>query len=208
MRQKKPLRLKRPLFAYLLICNADLRGFEIMNLLHSFCFRVLLQYSVSEIYWHFWFVYFAQLNIFAIVETYWKNPPKLIKMKKFGLNWALITRRVRREWMTVRWTVRAAEQTAAFSQQRKCKTGGSSPPSATKERQSSKEGCFSFVWGRRTSDLWNGVPEQSQTVWGKESQRSERAHAKKKIQRGRERYAACDDAVKVLPPQPKISRCR
>ena len=36
--------------------------------------------------------------------------------------------------MTVRWTVKAAEPTAAFSPQRKGKTGGSNPPSATKEK--------------------------------------------------------------------------
>ncbi len=35
--------------------------------------------------------------------------------------------------MTVRGTVRAAEPTAAFSPQRKCKTVGSNPTSATKE---------------------------------------------------------------------------
>ncbi len=35
--------------------------------------------------------------------------------------------------MTVRGTVRAAEPTAAFSPQRKCKTVGSNPTSATKK---------------------------------------------------------------------------
>jgi len=34
--------------------------------------------------------------------------------------------------MTVRWTVRATEPTAVFSPQRKYKTVGSSPASATK----------------------------------------------------------------------------
>ena len=35
--------------------------------------------------------------------------------------------------MTVRWTVRAAEPTAAFSPQRKCKTVWFKSPSATKK---------------------------------------------------------------------------
>ena len=35
--------------------------------------------------------------------------------------------------MTARWAVRAAEPTAAFSPQRKCKTVGSSPSPATKQ---------------------------------------------------------------------------
>jgi len=37
--------------------------------------------------------------------------------------------------MTVRWTVRATEPTAVFSPQRKYKTVGSSPASATKKVQ-------------------------------------------------------------------------
>ena len=36
--------------------------------------------------------------------------------------------------MTVRWTVRAAEPTAAFTPQRKCKNVGSNPAPATKKK--------------------------------------------------------------------------
>ena len=42
--------------------------------------------------------------------------------------------------MTVRWTVRATEPTAVFSPQRKYKTVGSSPASATKMNRDTQAG--------------------------------------------------------------------
>ena len=55
MRQKKPLRLKRPLFAYLLICNADLRVFQnstiasqflLQSFASIFCIRKIMLFLI------------------------------------------------------------------------------------------------------------------------------------------------------------------
>ena len=57
--------------------------------------------------------------------------------------------------MTVWQTVRATELTAVFSPQRKYKTVGSSPSSATKNENSHlKGGCFHFLLRKKELKFW------------------------------------------------------